>query len=78
MIKDYFEELDENNIFSMLCIKNDFYASKNKSIEIRQVLEQDLEKFSNKVLDIFDRFVNDTNLRDEKKEKMEILKNNFR
>ena len=78
MLKDYFEELDENNIFSMLCIKNDFYASRNKNIEIRQVLEQDLNNFSKKVLDIFDRFVNDTSIRDEKKEKMEILRQNFR
>lgn len=78
MLKEYFEELDEINIFFMLCVKNNFYASKNKSTEIKQVLEQDLNNFSNKVLDIYDRFTNDTSIRDEKKEKMEILKQNYR
>ena len=80
MLKEYFEELDENDVFFMLCVKNNFYASKtkSKSDEIRQVLVQDLNNFSNKVLDLYDRFVNDNSLRDEKKEKMEMLKQNYR
>lgn len=78
MLKEYFDELDEINVFFMLCIKNNFYASRSKNNEIRQVVVQDLNNFSNKVLDIYDRFVNDNSLRDEKKEKMEMLKQNYR
>lgn len=78
MLKQYFDELDEINVFFMLCIKNNFYASRNKNNEIRQVVEQDLNNFSKKVLDTFDRFTNETSIRDEKKEKIEILKQNYR